>query len=361
MSVRAAPLNTAAADLGTAISEVQPEAAALAEGNSFTTQSSETPLTRNIVVSIRASLNDLCLQKSKGSWAPSPEALKSIFQAKKFTSLEGTQEAQGDLKSVVLHSMKLQHVKSSFPLSVGAEISAVDNDCFSATGKPFSFIALSNAESSSERTLQEDDISLAYEFASKFPVRSAFRFARKFAFARFRFPSFLQYRSLDTGDNVAACASCRASHVAARRSLVRKRPSACVPAYFAIRVSFALRAFSIFVAILSSSQPFSSYFCRSASTRSCSHASPCNFRLASHVWRWPSCLPKRPSLNCPPRVTLYPWPSRTHVPHASIICCSQWSRANSGHSNKISFRTLCHPCLRIARYNTVGTFPRNAS
>ena len=98
MSVRAAPLNTAAADLGTAISEVQPEAAALAEGNSFTTQSSETPLTRNIVVSIRASLNDLCLQKSKGSWAPSPEALKSIFQAKKFTSLEGTQEAQGDLK-----------------------------------------------------------------------------------------------------------------------------------------------------------------------------------------------------------------------------------------------------------------------
>ena len=191
MSVRAAPLNTAAADLGTAISEVQPEAAALAEGNSFTTQSSETPLTRNIVVSIRASLNDLCLQKSKGTWAPTPEALKSIFQAKKFTSLEGTQEAQGDLKvhtalvsphhtrtsshlvssccqSVVLHSLKLQHVKSSFPLAVGAEISAVDNDCFSATGKPYSFIALADAESSNERTLQEDDISLAYEFASKF-------------------------------------------------------------------------------------------------------------------------------------------------------------------------------------------------
>ena len=78
MSVRAAPLNTAAADLGTAIAEVQPEAAALAEGNSFATQSSENPLTRHVVVSIRASLNDLCLQKSKGTWAPSPEALKSI-------------------------------------------------------------------------------------------------------------------------------------------------------------------------------------------------------------------------------------------------------------------------------------------
>lgn len=54
--------------------------------------------------------------------------------------------------------MKLQHVKSSFPLAVGAEISAVDNDCFSATGKPYSFIALADAESSNERTLQEDDV-----------------------------------------------------------------------------------------------------------------------------------------------------------------------------------------------------------
>ena len=80
MSVRAAPLNTAAADLGTAIAEVQPEAAALAEGNSFSTAAPENPLTRNVVVSIRASLNDLCLQKAKGTWSPTPEALKSIFQ-----------------------------------------------------------------------------------------------------------------------------------------------------------------------------------------------------------------------------------------------------------------------------------------
>ena len=76
--------------------------------------------------------------------------------------------------------MKLQHVKSSFPLAVGAEISAVDNDCFSSTGKPFSFIALANAESSSEKTLQEDDISLAYEFAQKFPGYTA-EYAKHFA------------------------------------------------------------------------------------------------------------------------------------------------------------------------------------
>ena len=78
--------------------------------------------------------------------------------------------------------MKLQHVKSSFPIAVGADISAVDSDTFSATGKAFSFISLPNAESPTEKTLQEDEISLAYEFAQKFvrlprasnPVSAAF-------------------------------------------------------------------------------------------------------------------------------------------------------------------------------------------
>ena len=57
-------------------------------------------------------------------------------------------------------SHRLQHVKSSFPIAVGADISAVDSDTFSATGKAYSFIALADAESSAEKTLQEDDISL---------------------------------------------------------------------------------------------------------------------------------------------------------------------------------------------------------
>ena len=43
----------------------------------------ENPLTRNIVVSIRASLNDLCLQKAKGQWSPTPEALKSICKRRR--------------------------------------------------------------------------------------------------------------------------------------------------------------------------------------------------------------------------------------------------------------------------------------
>ena len=102
----------------TAAIEAAPETA-LAEGNSFTVAQPDNPLRRNVVVSVRASLNDLCLAKSKGVWAPSAEALKSIFQQRKFTSLDGAAEQMGDLKSIVLHDMSIEHVKSSFPLALG--------------------------------------------------------------------------------------------------------------------------------------------------------------------------------------------------------------------------------------------------
>jgi hypothetical protein len=52
----------------------------LGEGNSFAVAHADNPLKRIIAVSIKASLNDLCLQKSRGTWAPSQEALRSIFQ-----------------------------------------------------------------------------------------------------------------------------------------------------------------------------------------------------------------------------------------------------------------------------------------
>lgn len=67
----------------------------LGEGNSFAVAAPENPLKRNVVVSIKASLNDLCLQKARGTWAPSQEALRNIFQQRKFTSLDGAAEPMG--------------------------------------------------------------------------------------------------------------------------------------------------------------------------------------------------------------------------------------------------------------------------
>tara|TARA_Y100000389_G_scaffold204725_2_gene259219 strand:- start:1704 stop:1958 length:255 start_codon:yes stop_codon:yes gene_type:complete len=46
----------------------------------------------------------------------------------------------GDLKSVVLHDMKINHVKSTFPMSLGARVTGVDDCTYSSTGEAFSAI-----------------------------------------------------------------------------------------------------------------------------------------------------------------------------------------------------------------------------
>jgi len=170
MSVRsekAAPVNMS--DAAATIEAAQSTDANLAEGNNYCVASPENPLKRNVVVSIKASLNDMCLQKTRGTWAPSQEALRSIFQQRKFTSLDGAAEPMGDLKAVVLHKMELSHVKSTFPMSLGARITGVDDKTYSSTGESFSTIVLPNSESNAKTEIQADDVSLAYEFSKKFP------------------------------------------------------------------------------------------------------------------------------------------------------------------------------------------------
>ena len=91
MSVRSekaavAPTNALAAlDVADQGGSASPES--LGEGNNFCVANPENPLKRNVVVSIKATLNDFCLQKTRGTWAPTQEALRSIFQQRKFTTL----------------------------------------------------------------------------------------------------------------------------------------------------------------------------------------------------------------------------------------------------------------------------------
>jgi hypothetical protein len=54
-------------------------------------------------------------------------------------------------------------------LALGTRITGVDDATFSSTGESYSMICLPNSENSIERKLQADDVSLAYEFAKKFP------------------------------------------------------------------------------------------------------------------------------------------------------------------------------------------------
>ena len=60
-------------------------------------------------------------------------------------------------------------MKSTFPVALGAKITGVDDKTFASTGEAFSTVLLPNAESTVEKKLQSDDVSLAYEFAKKFP------------------------------------------------------------------------------------------------------------------------------------------------------------------------------------------------
>jgi hypothetical protein len=62
------------------ISAAQSADSALGDANSLSTNHPDHPLRRTFVTSIRATLGDLCLRKTKGTWAPSPEALKSALQ-----------------------------------------------------------------------------------------------------------------------------------------------------------------------------------------------------------------------------------------------------------------------------------------
>ena len=76
MSVRSEKAVAPTADVSAALTEASAEHQ-LAEGNSYAVASPENPLARNLVVSIRASLNDLCLQskhpESRSMWpCPSP-------------------------------------------------------------------------------------------------------------------------------------------------------------------------------------------------------------------------------------------------------------------------------------------------
>lgn len=161
------------------INAAQNADAALGDANSLSTNHPDHPLRRTFVTNIRASLGDLCLRKTKGTWAPSAEAMRSILQQKKFTDLSGTAEASGDLKSIVLHSMTMSSVKSDFEIPLGVKVTGVDNTTYSLTGASYSHICAPMTESNTARTLQKDDVSLAYEFARKFPGYTSQNIAEK--------------------------------------------------------------------------------------------------------------------------------------------------------------------------------------
>ena len=83
------------------INAAQTADSCLGDANTISCSHPDHPLRRTLVCNIRASLSELCLRKQKSTWSPSGEALRAMLQQKKFTALDGTSEAVGDLKVCV--------------------------------------------------------------------------------------------------------------------------------------------------------------------------------------------------------------------------------------------------------------------
>lgn len=145
----------------------------LSVANSYSTQDPAHPLERTVHVTLRDTLDNLAQKRNAPTWAPSPSALKRIFQQSKFLDLGGRAERHGDMKSVVLHNVTLQNATSDFPISVGAKITGVDPSTYTLTGEAFSHVIPPKSASTSASVLQEDDVHAAYEFSRKFPGYTA--------------------------------------------------------------------------------------------------------------------------------------------------------------------------------------------
>jgi hypothetical protein len=133
----------------------------------------DNPLERTVSVSIRASLADLSTSTAKAVWAPNKDQLESIYKQSQFVDLSGDQARNGDLKSVVLHSIAAESVKSSFPFSLGTKITGVEENHFSSIGTPYSMVVMPHSENHVSKKLADENTEVAYAFAQKYPGYNA--------------------------------------------------------------------------------------------------------------------------------------------------------------------------------------------
>ena len=79
MSVREkAPTTTTIGTVQDTLDSAMSADAPLGEGRDVNIVNPDHPLQRTIVVSIKSSMNEFCLQKSRATWMPPAEAIKSI-------------------------------------------------------------------------------------------------------------------------------------------------------------------------------------------------------------------------------------------------------------------------------------------
>ena len=145
----------------------------LGEGaTGFPTQDPNNPLVRKVDAYVRANLAELSNNPNASVWKLSESQLDGVFKHVRFVDLNGSTTPRGDLQSTVLHSVDATAVKSTFPIQIGIKVTGVDNSAFSSVGTPYSMIAMSEASSNIPIELQREDVTVAYDFARRYPVRA---------------------------------------------------------------------------------------------------------------------------------------------------------------------------------------------
>lgn len=111
-------------------------------------------------------LLEACLGTFGASHASSP----SNRRQKQFVDLGGEATKNGNLKSVVVHSIEAKSMHSTFPIALGSKISGVEEKTFSSIGAPYSMVVLPNAKKEAPVKLQEDDVSVGAPAATTPPT-----------------------------------------------------------------------------------------------------------------------------------------------------------------------------------------------
>jgi hypothetical protein len=175
MSVRTVPANpNGVTKMPTDMSGGSHPVVDLGEGASgFTTQDPENPLQRKIVAYVRANMAELSNNPNASVWSLSENQLDSVFKQMRFTDTNGTTKGTGQLSSTVLHSVDATSMKSTFPIQLGVKIMGVENTAYSSIGNPYSMIVMSETSSNIPVELQKEDVSVAYDFARRYPGYNA--------------------------------------------------------------------------------------------------------------------------------------------------------------------------------------------
>ena len=131
------------------------------------------PINRVLTVEIQGSLARLAGSDESASWQFEAAAVNKVFAPtdgeSAWATPDGTKES-ADIKNVVLHGVKLLGVQSTFPVTLGVQISGVEGKHYTQNGEQFGHVVLANEKwSGNEYLTKPDENVINSDYLRKYP------------------------------------------------------------------------------------------------------------------------------------------------------------------------------------------------